>query len=181
MKVNMEIEYKSKLDEKAYLKLLKDYDLASSQFVQTNYYFDTNMLDLLKLYITLRIRQKGDQLKITMKRRAPIGSLEQHIVIDEVKKEDYLANGFLTKNLFPEIDYEVFFQTKLVNTRVKMLYEDGVIFIDKSEYNGITDYEIEFEHNDDDLCRKIFLEFLKENKIPYQKAEKKSYRALIAR
>lgn len=181
MKVNIEIEVKSRINEKTYQELLSYYDLNSLTFKQTNYYFDTPELNLLNQFVTLRIREKNNSCKITLKQRAPNGCLEQHLIIDSHTKHELLKNGFNVGTYFQNIDYEVKYLAKLVNTRVKMLYDGGTIFLDKSTYNNITDYEIEYEHNDYKLCQKNFLSFLEKHHIKYEALDKKSYRALMAR
>lgn len=181
MKTNIEIEFKSKINEETYEKLIKQYDLSSSCFSQTNYYFDTDNLDLLNQHIALRIREKNQNYKITLKKGSPEGALEQHIIIDFEKAQELLANGFETSAYFQELNYKVKFLAKLTTKRVKMLYEGGVIFLDKSTYNDHVDYEIEFEHNNYDLGEKQFKDFLSAHQIAYMETHKKSYRALMTR
>jgi len=181
VKKNIEIEFKTQIDENTYNQLLHKYNLKSSQFHQTNYYFDTDSLDLLNRYITLRIRVKKDSVKLTLKQRAIEGSLEEHYIIDDTKSAKLLKKGFNTSTFFPQINYDVKYLTKLDNYRITMLYENGIIFFDKSTYNGITDYEIEYEHGNYEVGLNNFNKFLMENNLKLTKMNKKSYRALTTR
>ena len=181
VKKNIEIEFKSAIDEKTYHSLLTKFDLNCSLFDQTNFYFDTPNLDLLAQYITLRIRAKGDSVKLTLKKRATEGCLEQHCLLSKEVSDKLLEEGFNTSEYFQPLDYNVTYLTKLDNCRVIMLYEGGKIFFDKSSYNGITDYEIEYEHSNYEIGLKNFKRFLEENNLVLKEVNKKSYRALTTR
>ncbi len=175
---NIEIEFKSKLSFEDYQKIFAKFYLEGNLFKQTNYYFDTTSLDLLHKNIILRIREKGYNYKITLKISEGVGSLESHVIIDAAIKEKYLKEGFNTSLYFPNYNYDVVFQTSLLNHRAITPYENGVIFLDKCEYNNLVDYEVEFEHDNYELGKRIFENFLKKLAIPYTKTNRKSRRAI---
>ena len=47
MKTNIEIEFKTLIDENTYLKMLKLFNLENNVFEQINHYFDTDKLFIL--------------------------------------------------------------------------------------------------------------------------------------
>ena len=63
-------------------------------FCQINHYFDTNESKLHDEKIVLRIRQKGDNFKLTKKEKGVIGNDESHIFLTKEKAIDYISNGF---------------------------------------------------------------------------------------
>ena len=48
MKTNLEIEFKTLIDEETYEKMLKKFDLENNVFEQINHYFDTEKADFAK-------------------------------------------------------------------------------------------------------------------------------------
>ena len=83
MYTNLEIEFKCKIDKETYLKLLKEFYLANYVNKQTNYYFDTLDYKLRNKHITLRIREKEYNVKLTLKTNVSEGILEKHIILDK--------------------------------------------------------------------------------------------------
>lgn len=181
-KTNIEIEFKTEIDKDTYYNMLNLFDLESNVFKQTNFYFDTNNYDLNKQRIVLRIRQKGDDhFKVTSKKQSRESgneAFESHVLLQKDEVENMLNNGFNTKTYFDDIDYFVTFKASLDNYRVSTYYEDGILFFDKSVYHGITDYEIEYEHNDEKVGKMIFDNFLKTHAIDFKQTKRKSERAL---
>ena len=62
------IEYEKKilLTFKEYLAILGTLGKDKRSYSQTNYYFDTENLDMYRKGITYRIRQKGDKTEATV-------------------------------------------------------------------------------------------------------------------
>lgn len=178
MKISLEREFKTGISETSYLNLIKEYQLEDKRFLQINYYFDTDNLDLLKNDITLRIRQKGNQYKITAKITVGEGKKEISVYLDEDKAKEMLEAGF-DANIVG-INHFVKKVAELETLRVKMPYKEGFLFFDKSTYSNKVDYEIEYEINDGipyEKGKEIFNEFLKEKAIPFVKLIGKSTRA----
>ena len=67
--------------------------------------------------------------------------------------------------------------TSLKTLRAKCPYKSGIIFFDKSEYSGKTDYEIEFEVEDFNIGQREFDDFLKKHNIVKNIPQSKSKRA----
>jgi uncharacterized protein YjbK len=59
-------------------------------------------------------------------------------------------------------------------------YKNGVLFIDKSEYLDITDYELEYLGKNYNEAKKEFIQIIGEFEIQYKKADKKIKRAFKA-
>lgn len=175
MYVNKEIEFKTFITEEQYNYLIKKFELENNVFPQTNYYFDTEDTKLLNEKTVLRIRQKGENFKITKKTRADVGADETHILISKEKALDLLKNGF--DAIIIGLPYYVNKIAELTTYRCSIPYKDGTLFFDKSVYYGHIDYEIEYEVDDVNQGTKDFEQFLKEYNITYKESIRKSKRA----
>ena len=175
MYVNKEIEFKTFITEEQYNNLLEEFGLDNNVFAQTNHYFDTDDTKLIAEQTVLRIRQKGNNFKITKKTRAEVGADETHILISKEKALDILENGFDASII--GLPYYVHKVAELTTYRVSTPYKNGTLFFDKSEYYGNVDYEIEYEVDDVKEGLKDFKEFLERHNITYVESIRKSKRA----
>ncbi len=175
MYVNKEIEFKTFITKEQYEKLLDEFGLDNNVFAQTNHYFDTEDTKLIDEQTVLRIRQKGNNYKITKKTRAKVGADETHILISKEKAEDILKNGFDASII--GLPYFVHKVAELTTYRVSTPYKNGTLFFDKSEYYGHVDYEIEYEVDDVKEGTLDFQRFLDEHEIVYKESIRKSKRA----
>ena len=99
MYINKEIEFKTFISKDQYDSLLNEFGLDNNVFAQTNYYFDTDDTKLIQEQTVLRIRQKGNNYKITKKTRAEVGADETHILISkDVLFHDVLKHTQQYKN-----------------------------------------------------------------------------------
>ena len=175
MNMNKEIEFKTFINEDVYNKLINDFGLDNNVFAQTNHYFDTDDTKLLQEQTVLRIRQKGNNFKITKKTRAEVGADETHIFISKEKAEDILEHGFDASII--GLPYFVHKIAELTTYRVSTPYKNGTLFFDKSVYYGKTDYEIEYEVDEVNEGLKDFKQFLDSYQIEYKESIRKSKRA----
>ncbi len=175
MYVNKEIEFKTLITKEQYDNLLLEFGLDNNVFAQTNHYFDTDDTKLISEQTVLRIRQKGNNFKITKKTRADVGADETHILISKEKALDILENGFDASII--GIPYFVHKVAELTTYRVSTPYKNGTLFFDKSEYYGNTDYEIEYEVDDVKEGTIDFQKFLNDHEIVYKESIRKSKRA----
>lgn len=176
---NIEIEFKTEITAAKYQELLHLFNLENNIFKQTNYYFDTADFSLNKKHIGLRIRQKGEgRYKLTLKSQGEREAYENHFLITKEKALHMIENGFNTKEFFENIDYCVSFKVSLDNFRVSTPYEGGTLFLDRCEYCGITDYEIEYEVSDYDQGLNIFKNFLNIHSLRQLSTKRKSERAI---
>lgn len=175
MYVNKEIEFKTFITEEKYNFLIQKFELDNNIFPQTNFYFDTEDTKLMNEKTVLRIRQKGENFKITKKTRAEVGADETHILISKEKALNLLENGFDAKII--GLPYYVNKIAELTTYRASIPYKDGTLFFDKSVYYGHVDYEIEYEVDDVNQGKKDFSQFLNNYDITYKESIRKSKRA----
>lgn len=175
MTTNKEIEFKTFITKEKYDELLTSFDLKDNIFPQTNFYFDTENQDIVHSKSVLRIRQKGDKFKLTLKCHAEVGADETHIFLSKEKALDMLKNGFDASII--GCDYFVTKIAELTTHRVSTPYKNGTIFFDCSEYYGHTDYEIEYEVDSVEQGKLDFQAFLEEYKVPFKESIRKSKRA----
>lgn len=183
----IEIEAKALVREEDY-RLLCDLFRAYPRYVQTNYYIDTPDRALAKEGIALRIREKYGQYELTLKTPLSQGHLEKNAPIS---REEFLA--FRQNGVFPKGDHIRFLTmldfdvsslailTSLTTDRIDVEYEGGLLSIDRNEYSGKIDYEVEFEYNNMDGAKAILSKLLEEHHIPVTFSEhSKTRRAMAA-
>jgi|SRR5690554_1785992 len=175
---NIEIEFKTALTKESYHQMLDEFGLGDNIFLQTNYYFDTANLDLNKDLVVLRIRKNNDRYKITMKSQSEEQAFENHVFLTEERALEMIEKGFNTKEFFEEIDLDVSFIASLDNYRVSTPHYENILFLDRCDYHGITDYELEYEVVDYNDGKKSFERLLEKHNIPFVKSKRKSEKAL---
>lgn len=175
MTKNIEIEFKTFISEDVYNNLIKEFELENNIFSQTNYYFDTEDTLLMQEKTVLRIRQKGSNYKLTKKTRAEVGADETHLFISKEQAENFLQNGFDAKII--NLPYYVKNIAQLTTYRASTPYKNGTLFLDKSEYYGKVDYEIEYEVDEEKEGLKDFKNFLDSHNITFKESIRKSKRA----
>ena len=155
----------------------KDYP----SYTQTNYYIDDEERHLAKEGIALRVREKSGAYEMTLKTPLSQGLLEKNEVLS---KEQFLA--FQEHGSFPKCDLVRFLTmldfdvgqlkilTSLTTERIDVETNDGLLSIDKNEYSGKTDYEVEFEYNNMEGAKHILKSLLAHHGVyaPFNKAHK---------
>ena len=179
---NIEREFKTGITREKYYELINELDLKDKSYLQTNYYFDTDDLELKKKEKTLRIRIKEISIHLTLKEHVKDYTKETTINLTKEEASNYIKNG-IDGNQYG-IDKLLVNVSKLSTKRTKLKTKYGMLFFDMNNYNNITDYEIEYEVDDkistlDGLFE--FNHFLKENGIPFVKLKSKSKRAIETR
>ena len=177
MATNIEIEAKVLISEEEYNKVVdKMSKYAVAEYDQTNYYIETSDLALKKLGVGLRIRKARGAYCMTIKAPMSEGLLEKNIIISE---DEYLK--FKEHNIFPKNEiYEFVIMlgfnpddmsivAELTTHRIETRYgkEQYEFSIDKNEYNGITDYELEMNYNSlqkaraqlEKLCNQLSIDY----------------------
>ena len=175
MNQNKEIEIKTLITKEQYYQLLEEFNLSNNIFTQINHYFDTENTDLIQEQTVLRIRQKGNNFKLTKKTRALVGADETHIFLSKEKALEMLEKGFDANVI--GIPYKVSKVAELTTYRASSHYKNGKIFFDRSEYYGHVDYEIEYEVDEINQGIKDFKNFLDSHNIEYKESIRKSKRA----
>lgn len=175
MNKNKEIEFKTLISKEQYYNLLDEFNLTNNIFSQINHYFDTENTDLIQEQTVLRIRQKGNNYKLTKKTRALVGADETHIFLSKEKAQEMLETGF-DANIIG-LPYKVKKVAELTTYRASSHFRNGKIFFDRSEYYGKVDYEIEYEVDEVNQGKKDFKDFLDSHEIEYKESIRKSKRA----
>lgn len=181
----IEIEAKALVEEKDYRALCHAFPNAE-RYRQTNYYIDSDDRTLAKEGIALRIREKAGVYEMTLKTPLSQGLLEKTNIIS--MNQFAMLRDF---GDFPQADLKRFLLmldfdveklkilTSMTTERVDIPYQGGLLSIDKNTYNGITDYEVEFEYNNMEGAESILQNLLKENGIEAKLSRiSKSHRAM---
>lgn len=168
MNKNIEKEYKILVTKDQFSTLLKNYPEA--KFIeQINTYYDTENMDIRNARGAIRIRQITDTFIFTLKMHSEEGLLEfekevnaNHIsIFEDVEIQELLSTYGISGNI-KEI-------TTLTTQRAMIKTEDAELCFDMSMYNGITDYEIEYEYKKDHDGRTIFNALLASVGLHYEK------------
>lgn len=144
-----EKELKGIISEETYKELLaKGWE---KEKLQINFYYSNDLL-INRTEVTIRIRciknQMFLQIKVKEKQSEGIRLSKEY-----EKKMDIISNTISEEELRDVWENYVFGDVQLIGfliTERKIIEKDGVeIDIDKNIYEGITDYEVEFEFNND--------------------------------
>ena len=172
MNEHVEIEYKILITKEILEDLLKRYP-HYKEYSQTNFYFLSD--ELSKRLWSLRIRYKDDQYEMTLKRPIKNHRLETNIIISSIDKE-LLLNGQYVDNEITRILKEEHIDLSSLDTshsltthRYDIEENEGILSLDISEYNGIIDYELEYEVENEEEGFKRFLEIIKPYHLKYTK------------
>lgn len=167
----IEIEAKSLVSHDDYRKLVKLFE-SYPRFTQTNHYIDSDDRALSRAGIALRIREKDGACELTLKTPLSEGLLEKHANISLAQFEEYKSKGIFPKGdiarFLTMLDFDVEklkILASLTTDRIDVEYEGGLLSIDRNEYCGTTDYEIEFEYNNLEGAKAILSRLFQENQI----------------
>ena len=183
----IEIEAKVLVSQDDYRKMANAFP-GSIRYTQTNYYIDNEERILAKEGIALRIRERDGHYEMTLKTPLSQGLLEKN---ENITADEFVA--FRDQGKFPESDLVRFLTmldidvkslkilTSLKTDRIDVNYMDGLLSIDRNVYSGITDYEIEFEYNNEKGAEEVLANLLKEHGIPVKfNPATKVHRAMAA-
>lgn len=144
-----EKEWKGIIDKNKYEKLiLEKWD---KEFVQVNFYFSNEKL-MENGNITIRIRCINNLMLLQIKVK---NGVENNVRIsDEYEKTidviPYEISETEIKQIWKEYSFGDIFLLGFLITERRIKQIKGVeIALDRNSYNGITDYEIEFEYKED--------------------------------
>ena len=191
-KVGKEFESRIMLTEQEYLDVVSHYMklYPNHHFLQNNnYYFDTSDLFLKNRHMTLRIRTINDvRNELTLKIKGKNGDEEINDDIsfkdkEAILKDKYFPVGNVKSYLLslpnPLSNYENI--VSLYNRRLEIQFDNHLLVIDKNEYHGIIDYNLEIETKDDiNLANKLLNEYIKKFNLSLagQKYRGKAHRAI---
>ncbi|MCZ8536559.1 CYTH domain-containing protein [Paenisporosarcina quisquiliarum] len=186
MSIQKEIEFKNLLEKEEFDTLCSEFGVLEEDFhIQTNTYFDTKDFQLRDAFMGFRLRVLEQRNELTLK--AP--GENQHTMIEttrlitEFERDEILQNGCIKPQAFDEFLSlpEVLFSFGSLRTcRVEIPYQKGVLVLDRSDYLGETDYEVEFEVTDYENGRQSFNTMLSTHRIPVRPTPKKIARFMKA-
>lgn len=133
-----ECEKKLLLSEKAYNALMEQFSSSRKPIVtQVNYYFDTDDFAMNRQDTTCRIRLKDGQYQATMK---------QHTAgTDQSTEAEMEIYAGLDHNAFTDMGLKLW--GALTTHRCVLLKNPHLeVVLDRNEYLGYTDYELEIEY-----------------------------------
>lgn len=192
MSIIMEYEKRVMLTEEQYFSLVSYYLRQNPHhpFIdQTNYYFDTPDLFLKNNHAVLRVREishQGSELTLKVKKEKGDEEKSHRLTFEQLSL-------LINENVFPKCDaigdvihfgrplHDYVLLTKLKTRRLEIKENDYLVVIDKNEYNGIIDYNLEIEAESRTKAKEIILEFCKKFSLTYkEKYISKSSRALLS-
>ena len=155
MSNNIEIEAKVLLSHREYLKVVESLGFKpEDQFTQTNHYIDSKERDLKANGIALRIREKSDEIVLTLKTPLAEGLLEKN---QTLTKEE--SDKMINENVFPKGPIADFLEildvnvdslqvlATLVTNRYEKPFKTGKVALDENLYSDMVDYELEMEES----------------------------------
>lgn len=189
MSTNLEIEYKSLLS-------LAEYDQLKRLFThitpvrQTNHYLDSPDFKLRRKKLALRIRTFDKDAEMTLKVPQEVGNIEYNIALTLDEAHQLLDARDITCgstdlseicDLLQERDVNLS-EITLIGSLTTIRYEQelaiGLCALDKNDYLGHTDFELELEVEDNVQGKKDFFDFLEKNHIEYRFSKSKVVRFL---
>lgn len=152
MSQEIEIEYKAMLSKEEYLLLNEGLPFPAQAITQTNYYFETQDFKLKEAHSAIRIRKKGVDYVLTLKEPYEGAILETHDKLTEAEFDEWI-NGrpFAKENTNKQLlnlkinVHELIFFGALTTERKSFTNNEIIYELDRSCYNGQTDYELEIE------------------------------------
>lgn len=151
----IEMESKNLLTKIEYDKLLTFFDVTAKQAKQqVNHYFETTDFQLKENGAALRIREKNKQWTLTLKQPYQDGLLETHEHLTEeeahyaIQDPRYLLHYTKVTAPMRALDIntdKLIYGGSLETQRIEVPYQQALVVIDYSIYNGCTDYELEIE------------------------------------
>jgi len=179
MSIQKEIEFKNLLEKEEFHTLCIEFGVSEEDFhIQTNTYFDTKDYQLRDAFMGFRLRVLEQRNELTLK--APGDNqhtmIETTRLINEYERDEILQNGFIKPRDYDEFLslLDVLFSFGSLRTcRAEIPYQKGLLVLDRSDYLGETDYEVEFEVMDYETGQQSFNEMLLTYGIPVRKTPKK--------
>lgn len=133
----IEFEKKILLTKEEYTCLLQHFGDKNQPVKQINYYFDTKDLSMNRIGITCRIRSKNGTYIAIMKQHTPNSDFS-------TEKQLEVRAG-LNDNSFVDMGLEL--QGELITNRCSIIKNVNCeAVLDKNDYLGYTDYELEIEY-----------------------------------
>ena len=153
-----------------------------------NEYFDDDNCSIIKSRKMLRIRNLNfSGYELTLKIKGENGDTEYNQPISQKERDLFIRNGIfpdgevknLVKGIIPLETISLI--TSLKTMRYEKSIEDYLFVLDKNEYNGIVDYNLEIESDSKQKSVEIIKKYCKDYDIQYsEKYKGKSRRAILS-
>jgi uncharacterized protein YjbK len=181
MSQSIEIEFKNMLTKEEYERFLFEFNIDKREiFSQENHYFDTPDFTLKELGSALRIRKKQRSYEMTLKQPAAVGILETNQTLSYEEAAHAIHSGKLPggiiQNLLKKENVDVLtieYFGSLSTNRVEMAHKNGLLVLDHSFYLNMEDFELEYEVENYQEGKRVFLELLNQFQIPERKTDNK--------
>lgn len=153
-----------------------------------NEYFDDDNCSIIKSRKMLRIRNLNfSGYELTLKIKGENGDTEYNQPISPEERDLFIKNGIFpdgeVKNLVKDIIplETISLIASLKTMRYEKSIEDYLFVLDKNEYNGIVDYNLEIESDSKQKSVEIIKKYCKDYDIQYsEKYKGKSRRAILS-
>lgn len=159
----IENEFKIMLTAEQYEQIHGMFSDWDKELEQVNYYYDTPELEMSERHITVRVREISGRYCLQMKLPAEAAG-NGAVSRVELEKElsglpERISGGELGELSGGELP-DVYLLGELCTKRSVKLFDGAEIDLDKSEYFGRTDYELEVEYTKESAAQEI-LEMIK--------------------
>ncbi|MBR2544898.1 MAG: CYTH domain-containing protein [Erysipelotrichaceae bacterium] len=172
MKHEVETELKMLLNSDEVQRLIACYYSSIPFIPQINTYYRSNNSE----HYAFRIRERNGETLFTLKEKVNGETVEHEKIINEPLLQDKeLLELLASFNEFPP--FEVLGQ--LTTLRSDYVTDNAVISLDINFYNGLCDYEIEYECTGDHDYKKAFKAFLNRAGITYKANKESKYKRFI--
>lgn len=151
----VENEFKLILTKPQYERILAEYEW-DGEVEQTNFYYDSDALELSERHITCRVRRIGGEHYLQMK--LPNGADYSRIEVEFPlggELPDEIGSDMMKSLSGAENLPDVKLIGSLKTTRTVKHFEGAEIDLDMSEYFGKTDYELEIEFTNEQKAREL--------------------------
>ena len=174
MQQNLEIEFKAMITKAIYDQMHQDLkNLSIHTYTQTNHYLTHPILDQQKSMLRVRIFE--NRAELTLKQRFKNGNLETNLDLDLDTANKIIDGNFESNQIFEllkkeGIDYHDLkqqFSLKTIRSDIKLPH--GMLSIDQNHYCDTTDFEVEYEIENQDEAIEYFKQLLDKYNIGYQK------------
>ncbi|WP_164669455.1 CYTH domain-containing protein [Virgibacillus doumboii] len=183
MAQEIEIEYKNLLTESEFNRVLDSLPFPEETQTQTNHYFETADFSLKENGCALRIREKNGIFTLTLKEPHDTGLLETHDTLSEQEAHDWITGRFVPKKhtskqlAAKDISLDdLTYLGSLVTDRRELKYDNVLLVLDYSTYNGTSDFELEMEAASEEIGREAMRKVLEKFSIEKRQTPNKIQR-----
>lgn len=184
MQTATEVEFKTLLTKEEYRRLYEKFKNNGTD-IQSNHYFDTARFSLKATDASLRVRERNN-LELTLKKKKGYAVQQFSYEITREQFEEIKNTGILPEcEIANEVkamigDQKINNFMTLSTERMIFPYNKGFLFLDKSNYLGMVDFELQYVAKNYHNGKQEFIAIINELNIQYKKAEKKIKRAYNA-